>query len=61
MNKKFNDILPSSIEMINMTGNNAMIPSNMFGIDGGKYKNFSSLIINDIEICGMYPDYWLNP
>jgi len=59
MNNSFHDILPLSIETINMTGNNLYYPSSLFEINSTKFTNFKQLYLENTQVCGIYPQSWV--
>jgi hypothetical protein len=54
-----NNLLPSMIEVANFTSNNVSHPSSIFEIDAASHLNFTKLVINNVDTCGVYPLTWV--
>jgi hypothetical protein len=60
LSDSLNNLLPSTIEIVNLTSNSPFYQSSTFEIDSKSHLNFSKLIVNNIESCGAYPLTWVS-
>jgi hypothetical protein len=48
------------IEVVNFTSNNVSHQTSIFEIDSASHLNFTKLVLDNVDTCGVYPLTWVN-